>query len=138
MLLRLLIRPRHLGTHRLRLRLRGFGLGPAEATLGVAYAPKQESLGDEDNLYVSLDLGAGIPNTPISINGHVGYTDGVLAPDLLAGGLDDTGFDYSIGASAALPYGFEVGVAYVATDGLDVDDLTDDTVVGSLGWSMTF
>ena len=113
-------------------------VGPVETTLGVAYAPKQESLGDDDNLYVYLDGGIGIPSTPVTITGHIGYTDGALAPDFLAGGLDDSGFDYSIGAAVALPLGFEAGVAYVATDGADIDGFTDDTVVGSLGWSYTF
>src|SRR3546814_7072493 len=55
----------------------GFNLGPAEATLGVAYAPDQASLGDTDNFYVYTDLGAGIPGTPFTVTGHVGYTDGL-------------------------------------------------------------
>ncbi|MEZ5749135.1 MAG: TorF family putative porin [Caenibius sp.] len=60
-------------------------LGPVTATAGVAYAWDQKSLGDEDNLYIYTDLEVGSPNTPITISGHVGYTDGVLAPDYLNG-----------------------------------------------------
>ena len=113
-------------------------VGPVETTLGVAYAWEQDSLGGDDNLYVYLDAGIGVPNTPLTITGHVGYTDGVLAPDLLAGGTDENGWDYSVGAALSLPLGFEASVAYVGTDGLEVDSLTDDTVVGALGWSYTF
>ncbi|MXO62484.1 TorF family putative porin [Qipengyuania oceanensis] len=110
-------------------------LGPAEATFGVAYAWDQASLGDEDNLYVYTDLGASIPNTPISLSAHLGYTDGVLAPPLLAGTLDDTGFDYSIGASATILGGLEIGVSYIGVDGPSIDGFTDDTVVATLAFS---
>lgn len=111
----------------------GFALGPASATVGVAYAWDQDSLGG-DNLYLYTDLEAGLPNTPITISGHLGYTDGVLAPPLLAGTGDDTGFDYSIGASAS--YGIlSLGVSYVGVDGPSIDGFTDDAVVATLSAS---
>ena len=116
----------------------GAQLGPVEAGVGVYYAPDQESLGDEDNLYVSLDLGAGIPNTPLTVSAHAGYTDGVLAPDLLAGGTSDNGWDYSVGLGYSTPFGLDFGVSYIATDGLDVEDFTDDAIVGSVSYSVTF
>ncbi|MEW4448673.1 TorF family putative porin [Qipengyuania sp. JC766] len=109
-------------------------LGPAEAELGIAYAWDQDSLGG-DNLYVYTDFSTGVPNTPISLNAHIGYTDGVLAPPILAGTTDDTGFDYSIGASATFFGKLEASVAYVAVDGPEVDGLTDDTVVATLSMS---
>ena len=109
--------------------------GPAEATFGVAYAWDQSSLGDEDNLYLYTDLGTSIPNTPISLSAHLGYTDGVLAPPLLAGELDDTGLDWSIGASATVLGGLEIGVAYIGVEGPSIDGFTDDTVVGTLAFS---
>lgn len=112
--------------------------GPASASLTANYAPEQESLGDEDNLYIALDLEVGVPSTPLTVSGHVGYTDGVLAPPLLSGLTDDRGFDYSAGISYALPAGFTASVSYIATEGLDVEDFTDDAVVASLGWSTTF
>ena len=55
--------------------------GPATAKLGVAYAWKQDSLGGDDNLYVYTDLGVGVPETPISLSAHLGYTDGALSPN---------------------------------------------------------
>lgn len=113
----------------------GVGVGPADVAFGVAYAPDQDSLGDADNLYLYLDAGLGIPETPISVSAHVGYTDGVLAPDLLAGGIDQTGLDWSLGADVALGDVVSVGVAYIGTEGLDVDDFTDDAFVLTLAAS---
>lgn len=110
-------------------------LGPVEATLGVAYAWKQDSLGGADNLYLYTDLGTAIPNTPISVSAHLGYTDGALAPPLLAGALDDTGFDWSIGASATVLGSLEIGVSYVGVDGPSINGFTDDAVVGTLSVS---
>lgn len=110
-------------------------LGPVNATLGVAYAWEQSSLGDQDNLYVYGDLGTAIPNTPISLSAHLGYTDGVLAPPFLAGTTDDTGLDWSIGASATILGSLELGVAYVGVDGPSIDGFTDDAVVGTLSAS---
>ena len=109
-------------------------LGPAEATLGVTYAWEQASLGG-DNLYVYTDLGAGLPGTPISLNAHLGYTDGVLAPPLLAGAFDDTGLDWSVGASATVLGGLELGVAYIGVEGPSIDGFTDDSVVGTIAFS---
>lgn len=112
----------------------GFTLGSAEATVGAAYAWDQDSLGSEDNLYVYTDLGYSLPSTPISLSAHLGYTDGVLAPSYLAGTTDDSGIDWSIGAAATVG-AFEIGVAYVGTEGPSIDGFTDDAVVGTLSAS---
>lgn len=113
----------------------GFTLGPAEATVGAAYAFDQSALGDSDNLYLYTDFGIGIPNSPISLSAHLGYTDGVLAPPALAGSTDDSGLDWALGASATVLGGLELSVAYVGTEGPSVDGLTDDAVVATLGMS---
>lgn len=111
----------------------GFALGPAEATLGIAYAPEQESLGDDDNLYLYTDLGVGIPNTPVSLAAHLGYTDGFLTfTD------DGNAFDWSLGAELALGETLSVGAAYVGAEGdyLPGDyRFTDDAFVVTLGAS---
>lgn len=109
--------------------------GPVSATLGVAYAWEQDSLGGDDNLYVYTNLETGIPTTPITLSAHLGYTDGVLAPPLLAGRADDTGFDYSVGASATVLGNLSVGVSYIGVDGPSIDGFTDDTVVGTISLS---
>lgn len=110
-------------------------LGPAQATFGVAYAWDQDSLGSDDNLYLYTDVSTGIPTTPITLSAHLGYTDGVLAPPLLAGALDDTGLDWSLGATATVLGGLEIGVAYIGVEGPAIDGFTDDTIVGTLSFS---
>ena len=112
----------------------GVNFGPAEATFGVAYAPEQDSLGGDDNLYLYTDVGFGLPGTPLTVTGHLGYTDGSLAPPLLAGTTDDTGLDWSLGASVAQG-NFEVGVAYIGVEGPAIDGFTDDAIVGTISAS---
>ncbi|WP_066556035.1 TorF family putative porin [Croceicoccus bisphenolivorans] len=111
-------------------------VGPAEVTVGVAYAFDQNSLdfgadgGTDDNLYIYGDLGFGIPETPVSFSAHLGYTDGALSYD-----YDDTSFDWSVGASVGFK-GLELGVAYVGVEGPDSYPYrTDDTVVATLSAS---
>lgn len=110
-------------------------LGPASITTGVAYAWDQDSLGNQDNLYIYTDAEVAIPDTPFTLSGHLGYTDGVLAPDLLAGGYDDTGLDWSLGVSATIFGPLSASVSYVGVDGASVDGLTDDTLVVTLSGS---
>ena len=59
----------------------------------------------------------------------------MLAPPLLAGDLDDSGLDWSVGASATVLGGLEIGVQYVGVEGPSIDGFTDDTVVGTLSYS---
>ena len=110
-------------------------IGPASAKLGVAYAWKQDSLGGDDNLYVFTDLGVGIPNTPVSLSAHVGYTDGALSPNLLTFTSLDGGWDYSVGGTFAINKNLSVGVSYVGVEGNTIDGFSDDTVVGTLKFS---
>lgn len=112
-----------------------FTLGPAETTIGVAYAPDQDGLGNDDNLYVYGDVAVGIPNTPVTINGHIGYTDGALAPPFLAGSLDKSGLDWSIGAAFAITENLSVSASYIGVEGPSVNNLTDDAVVATLSVS---
>lgn len=112
----------------------GFELGPVETTVGVAYAPDQDSLGSTDNFYIYTDVGVGIPDTPISISGHLGYTDGFLTFT-----NDSKAFDWSIGVEAAVAGPVSVGVAYVGAEG-DIPagayDFVDDAVVFTLSASI--
>lgn len=117
----------------------GTTMGPVEATFGVAYAPKQDSLKNsvtlknEDNLYLYLDTGVGVPGTPISLSGHVGYTDGFLSFD----GNSDTSWDWSLGAEWAATENLSIGVSYVGVEAPHGpgDDTLNDTVVGTLSVS---
>lgn len=110
-------------------------LGPAKVKLGGSYAWKQSSLGGMDNLYLYANLDVGIPTTPLTLSGHLGYTDGALAPAWQAGRPDRTGLDYALGVSAALHRNLSASVTYVATQGPDVDGMTDDAVVAGLTFS---
>lgn len=104
-----------------------YSIGPAEITTGVAYAPSQGSIGDDDNLYVYTDLGVGIPGTPLTLSSHIGYTDGSLSVD-----NDSDYVDWSLGVEAVLGI-LSIGVAYVDT-GVNTS-ATDGTVVGTLSVS---
>jgi uncharacterized protein (TIGR02001 family) len=112
----------------------GFGLGPADLTVGLAYAPEQDSLGDDDNLYIYSDLGVGIPNTPVSLAAHLGYTDGFLTYT-----SNSKAWDWSIGADVALGQIMSVGVAYVGVEDDiapgDGYDFADDALVATLSAS---
>ena len=107
-------------------------LGPVQAKLGVAYAWEQDSLGGNDNLYVFTKLGAGIPNTPVTLSAGLGYTDGALAPPFLAGTSDESGFDWSLGASVTVLGSISLGVTYTGVEGPSIDGFTDDAIVGSV------
>ncbi len=114
----------------------GAGLGPAAVTVGIAYAPDQDSLGGTDNFYIYADAGVGIPGTPVSLSGHVGYTDGFLTFT-----NDSEAIDWSVGASVAVPgTPLELGVAYIGVEGDALVDpggvFTDDAVVFTVSASI--
>lgn len=111
----------------------GFTLGPAEATVGFAYAPDQSSLGSMDNIYGYVDLSAGIPNTPVTLNAHAGYTDGFLTFT-----NNSKSWDWSVGADFAVNENLSVGVQYVGAEGDYAPGayrFTRDAVVGTLSVS---
>lgn len=110
----------------------GYSFGPVETTVGVAYAPDQDSLGSSDNLYIYGDVGVGIPNTPISLSGHLGYTDGAWALP-----SDGNGLDWSIGAEFAATENLSIGVSYIGVEssGPSTDGFDDDAIVGTLSIS---
>jgi len=108
-------------------------IGPVGLTLAAYYSPDQDSLGGGDNLYLAADATVAIPSTPLSITGHVGYTDGFLTYT-----PDGKAWDYSIGASATVLGGLQLGVSYIGVDGphgAAWNGITDDAVVGTLGYS---
>ena len=77
--------------------------------VGVAYAPEQDSLGDDSNTYVYVD--GGIPlGENFSLGGSIGYTDGSL--DVSDDG--DGYYDWSLGVSTSA-LGVDFGVTYIDT-----------------------
>ena len=119
-------------------------VGPASIKAGVNYAWKQDALGGEDNLYLFSDLNVGVPDTALSFQGHIGYTDGALSPKFLTSVAqavieDDEslittagGWDYSVGATYGITSNLSVGVSYIGVDGYSFDGFSNDTVVGTL------
>ncbi len=111
----------------------GFTFGPAQAKVGLAYAPEQDSLGGTDNIYIYTDLGVGVPGTPVTVTGHVGYTDGFLTYT-----NDSKAYDWSIGAEAAVYGPVSLGVAYVGAEGdipVGAYNFVDDAIVVTLSAS---
>lgn len=107
-------------------------LGPATAKVGVAYAWKQDSLGGDDNLYLYTDWSLAVPETPLSVSAHLGYTDGALSPKLLTGVSTSGGLDYSVGAAYQITPAFSLGVSYVGVEGASIDGFSNDAVVATL------
>ncbi|MFD1033788.1 TorF family putative porin [Sphingomonas hankookensis] len=106
--------------------------GPATLTAGAFYAPKQTSLSRafasatplvvgsgkrDDNIYLSGDAAGAVPNTPLTLKAHIGYSDG--NPGLGPNGtsLAPTGsyWDWSVGTDFTYK-NLTLGVAYVDTD----------------------
>lgn len=141
-------------------------VGPVSLTASVFYAPPQEALGrvfftgadaaagvpndpgdKEDNLYLAGDALAAIPNTPVSLRAHIGYSDGNsgLGPNGTSIAPTGTFWDYAVGADVSYE-GLTLGVTYIGTDISDadgaylrpnfskggVDSIADGTVVFSL------
>lgn len=103
--------------------------GPVTAKVGANYAWDQKGIAD-DSLYLRTDLSAGIPSTPLTLNAHLGYTDGAFSFD-----PDGESFDWSVGASATVLGSLTLGVSYVGVEAPKVNGLTDDAIVLSLGAS---
>lgn len=103
-------------------------IGPVEVTSGVAWAPSQDSLGNDDNVYIYTGISGGIPNTPISLNATVGINDGSLGNP--TGQLfDDNYVDWKIGADWAITDKLTASLAYTDTDAPSVNNFTDSAVV---------
>lgn len=110
-------------------------LGPATAKLGFAYAWPQRALDDDDNLYVYANLGTGIPNTPLSVDMHLGYSEGALSPKRLTGLAGNGGFDWSLKVTYVFSRNLSIGASYVGAQGRVIDSLSNDTLLGTLSFS---
>ncbi|KPP81834.1 MAG: TIGR02001 family outer membrane protein [Oceanicaulis sp. HLUCCA04] len=99
----------------------GFTAGVLESTLGAAYAPDQDNIGNDDNLYVYYEGAYPLGESGLSLTGSVGYETGAFGdPD----GDGDDKWDWSLGIGwAAL--GVDWSLAYVATtESTDEGDAT--------------
>jgi uncharacterized protein (TIGR02001 family) len=109
--------------------------GPLTAKVTANYAPKQTALtignGKEDNFYLAGDLAYALPNTPVSLTGHLGHSWG---PSYLT--IGDSYTDWNVGASFA--HGpVTVGLVYVDTNKTALSpsgrNISGSGVVASLG-----
>lgn len=96
-------------------------VGPVSGKLGFAWAPKQDYYFDgtqrNDNSYLWGDASVGIPNTPLKVTGHVGWTSNHY---LRTAYFDENSsradvIDFGLGASASWK-ALTVGVNFVSTD----------------------
>ena len=111
-------------------------VGPVSLLGGVAYAPKQQALGrwyvsgasaatgvfdapgdKEDNLYIWGDISSAIPETPVTLKGHLGYSKGNsgLGPNGTSVAPTGEYLDWLVGVDVALAP-VTLGVAYVDTN----------------------
>lgn len=115
-----------------------YPLGRLKPRIGLEYAPRQENLVDDagrrrDNLYAYLAVELEIANTPLTLDGALGYETGVFDTRERGGK-----WDWRVGAVAATRW-FDVGIAYIDSNGRLIDrrgrNLADETLVGSIGRS---
>ncbi len=105
-------------------------LGVGEATFGVAYAPEQDNIGNDDNLYVYVSGGLPLGESPFSLSASLGYETGAFGdPD----GDGDDKIDWSLGVSREA-LGIEWGLAYIGTS--EDGDGVDGTAVLTIGRSL--
>ena len=100
----------------------GTKVGPADVRVGVAYAPKQDNLGGQDNTYVYVSGELPIGSSPFSLHGTFGYENGAFA---------DHKKDWILGTTVDLGGGLNVSADYVDT-AHDVTGLGGPTAVVSL------
>ena len=117
-------------------------LGPAVAKLGTNYTWGQAATGQRDNIYVYGDLSVGVPNTPVTLVAHYGYSDGAYGSALNAAGgrlFDDGYSDWSLGADYVTGP-ITLGLRYIDNDLPRValttsHNLAKATVMGSVTFS---
>ncbi|AZU04718.1 hypothetical protein X907_2203 [Glycocaulis alkaliphilus] len=88
-----------------------FTTGALESTFGVAYAPEQDNIGGDDNLYLYYDASYPLGDSGLSLIGGIGYETGAFGdPD----GDGDDKWNWSLGlAWSAL--GVDWSLAYIDT-----------------------
>ena len=83
----------------------GTSVGPGNIGVTLGYSPKQDNIGDQDNVYVALNGSIPVKGTPFSLTGSIGYEDGAFG---------DKKKDWSAGVTADV-VGFTLGASYIDT-----------------------
>jgi uncharacterized protein (TIGR02001 family) len=103
--------------------------GIVESSVGVAYAPEQDNIGNDDNLYVFYSGSAPLGESGLGLVFGVGYETGAFGdPD----GDGDDKIDWTLGLTAS-GYGLDWGLAYVDTS--EEGEGVESQVVLSVGKS---
>lgn len=110
-------------------------IGPATAKLGAAFAPAQDAIGGNSNIYLFNDNSLPLKGIPLSLTSHIGWSKGDTT---LSPGGDY--LDWSLGAAASWR-NLTFGLAYVDTNISRTQavaaganrDIVDKAVVLSLG-----
>ncbi len=84
----------------------GRNLGKASVAANVSYVPRQENVGDRDNIYLGLSGEVPLGSSPVTLKGAVGYENGAFGEDKV---------DWLVGAGVDLGKGFEFDLSYVDT-----------------------
>lgn len=101
----------------------GIDFGLFTSSVGLAYMPKQGNLGDDDNIYLYHDTKFYVPDTPFSVDLHLGLEDGAIGGDKKV--------DWKIGTSVTFE-NFELGIAYVDTNDSSRGQRSDSGVLFSV------
>jgi len=104
----------------------GTTLGPIAATAGLAYAPEQDNIGGDDNLYLYTTGELPLGESGFSLTGTLGYETGAF------GDIDGDGDDkihWELGLTTAFQ-GIDVGLTYI--DSSEDSAGSDGTVVLSI------
>lgn len=100
----------------------GTKVGPADVKLGVAYAPSQANIGNQDNTYVYVAGDVPLGDGPVSLHGTFGLENGAFG---------DNKKDWGLGLSVDLGSGLTGTVDYIDTAHAQTA-AGDPTVVASL------
>lgn len=108
----------------------GMNTGMIANEVGIAWAPEQDNLNDEDNFYVYYSAEAPLGESGFSLIGGVGYESGAFG-DIDGDGDDKIDWHLGVGAAA---FGVDWSLTYIDTS--EDDDLSDETIVLSLTKSL--
>lgn len=103
----------------------GSSVGKGNVAVNVAYAPSQNNIGSEDNIYVGVS-GSHPVGDKLTLNASFGIEDGAFA---------DNKKDWSIGADFDAGHGIVIGAKYIDTAHTQNNPLAKGTAVLSISKS---
>lgn len=86
--------------------------GPVASSFGIAYAPEQDNIGNDDNLYLYYAGEMPIGDSGLTLSGGIGYETGAFGD--LDGDGDDK-IDWTVAIGGSLDIGLDWSLAYIDT-----------------------